>query len=83
MSRKSNFPAEKCAVTIVQMDVFIGTHTIEIPMADSIAAITDIITIQEKGRDAFHIKDNKKKPNQSFALHMILCAVLIILRRNT
>lgn len=71
MCRKSNFPAEKCAVIIVQMDVFIGTLTIEIPTADSIAAITDIITIQKKGRDAFHIKDNKKKPNQSFALHII------------
>ena len=69
-SRKSNFPAEKCAVIIVQMGVFIGTLTMEIPMADSIAAITDIITIQEKDRDAFHIKDNKKKPNQSFALHI-------------
>lgn len=77
VSRKSNSPAEKCADTIVQMDVFIGILTTEIPMADSIAAITDITTIPEKDRAAFRIKDNKFKQYISFALHIKLCAELI------
>lgn len=59
------------------MDVFIGILTTEIPMADSIAAITDITTIPEKDRAAFRIKDNKIKQYISFALHIKLCAELI------
>lgn len=59
------------------MDVFIGILTTEIPTADSIAAITDITTIPEKGRAAFRTKDNKIKQYISFALHIKLCAELI------
>lgn len=42
------------------MDVFFGTLTIEIPMADSIVAITDIITIQERDKVVCRIEIKKK-----------------------
>ena len=60
-SSGSYSPAEKCAAIIAPKAVSIGIRTEEIPTADSIAVITDTITIPEKDRAACLIKADQSR----------------------